>query len=218
MELGRALLVIQHRRLEQRLQHVCAPAFFELRLEEERARVPPVPFATARLEVEGELGSQAVEHLLASALPEGDLISQSAAGQFQLLLLSAHPNLAAERLQRASDVLRERNLRISSTLHSSHDYASNGAASKPPATATETRLPVGGSFVVADENMRRVCKLLERIASAHAAASLPRAMAAGAPAAGRRPSRRRVAQHTACCSVNGRRFSSSDGCSPATKA
>ena len=68
---------LQQQVLEQRLRRSCDHAFLEVRVEEEcdNAAKGGPPLAVADLEIEGGLGSHAVQLLLASRLRQQDLIA-----------------------------------------------------------------------------------------------------------------------------------------------
>ncbi len=169
IDLGAVLLVIQYRRLEQRLRRACDPAFFELRVEEaceERQKGGP-PLAVVELAVEGPLGTHAVQLLLASQLSRQDLIASPSAGSYQLLFLSSAPADAERRVETIRDQLRQRGMRVRATVRACpRDGATAadllGHALEEVATIS-TRRP-SADFVVQDETMRRVCRLLSKIA------------------------------------------------------
>ena len=165
IDLGRVLVVVQYRGLEQRLHRVCAPPFFDLRVEEECERVATAPFAVAELEVEGELGFQAIELILAAELVERDLITRREAGRYQLLMLHTEPDEAARRVARACRVLRERELKVKERLACSPRDGTSvvGLLGQAPVSTSGPQLSAG-KFVIAAEPMRRVQRLLERVA------------------------------------------------------
>jgi two-component system, NtrC family, response regulator AtoC len=167
IDLGQVMLVIKHRKLEQRLRPVCSSALFELRVEEEceRAAAGGARFAVAGLTVEGELAVQGIEALLASELRQRDLLAARGPGHYELMMLDAGPEEAQERLARAAAVLRERQLRVETQLFcaprdgvSATRLLGRGPDSLPPSSHD---LMTG--FVVVDDAMRRVRRLLERV-------------------------------------------------------
>lgn len=169
IDLGTVLLVVQYRRLEQRLRRSCGFAFFELRVEEEceRASVSDVPFAVARLEVDGGLGAHAVQLLLASELLQEDLITSSGAGRYELLWPGVSPADAEARLALVRQRLAQRNLRVSVQLsHWPRDgrSAAELLGRQPGAPRRERERERPSGLVVHDETMARTCKLLERVA------------------------------------------------------
>lgn len=168
IDLGEVLLVVQYRRLEQRLKRICPWQFFELRAEEEwdRARIQRGHVAVARLHVEGELSADAVQLLLAAKLGARELVSSSAPGVFELLML-ARDAAQAERLCLAvCDELRQRGAKASVQLTCTDDEGDGAGALLGRGRAKD-----GGErpvlslapFVVVDRAMRRVCELLQRV-------------------------------------------------------
>jgi DNA-binding NtrC family response regulator len=169
IDLGEVLLVVQHRRLEQNRWRSSSPAFFELRLEEEclRALDTQASFAVARLEIAGELGARAAELLLVSALGPRDLVTSSRPGCYELLLLDVDSDEARKRVERASDVLSARNLKVQSNLACApRDGSTPGAllGRKLALPLASAKPPDRADFVVLDDVMRRTCRLLERVA------------------------------------------------------
>jgi DNA-binding NtrC family response regulator len=167
IDLGQVMLVIKHRRLEQRLRPVCSAALFELRVEEEceRAALGTTRFAVVSLVVEGELAAQGVEALLASELRQRDLLATRAPGHYDLLLLDAGPEEAQERSSRAAALLRERQLSVETRLFCAPRDGVNptrllgrGPDSLPPSSHD-----LLAGFIVVDDAMRRVRRLLERV-------------------------------------------------------
>jgi two-component system, NtrC family, response regulator AtoC len=167
IDLGQVMLVIKHRKLEQRLRHACSSALFDLRVEEEseRAATGTGRFAIASLAIEGALAAQAIEALLVGELRQRDLIATRAPGHHELLMLDAGPDEARERLGRAVAVLRERQLHVETQLFCAPRDGLTPASllgrrsdSLPPSSH---ELMAG--FIVADDAMRRVRRLLERI-------------------------------------------------------
>ncbi|HTV20888.1 MAG TPA: sigma 54-interacting transcriptional regulator [Polyangiaceae bacterium] len=177
IDLGEVLIVVQHRRLEQKLRRASAPVFFELRVEEECARLgassssPSASasgeFALARLDVQGALDAAAVQLLLVGSLGPRDLVSSPSPGLFELLLLDTEGDAGEARLERAREVLESRGVRVSTRVACApRDGASLqallGRPSLRPVPARVSSAP--SDFVVVDEAMRRVCRLLERVA------------------------------------------------------
>ncbi len=171
IDLGAVLLVIQYRRIEQRLRRSCERAFFELRVEEEceHARNSGVPFALAQLEVEGGLGTHAIQLLLASDLRDEDAISSGSPGKYELLWLGASLEEADFRLAALIERMARRSLRARAELrHCPRDgYDAREllgrALGRPTAPPAPQRAPQR-ELVVVDDTMRRVHKLLERVA------------------------------------------------------
>jgi DNA-binding NtrC family response regulator len=155
IDLGEVLLVVQHRRLEQRLSRVCEPAFFELRLEEEQERAGGLApsFAVVRLKVEGELEAQAVLLLVASQLAARELVCSPDPSSYRLLLLEHEPAQVGRRLERLSQLLAGRGLVV-------HAATSTPPPASKPASSRTSYAPL----VVEDPAMLRVCRLLERVA------------------------------------------------------
>ena len=170
IDLGAVLLVVQYRRIEQRLRRSCVPAFFQLRVEEEceRSLRQGGQFALTSLEVDGGLGSHAIQLLLASELHDEDLITSSAPGKYDLLWPNVTLADAEKRLEISVARLGQRGLHARAQLkhfpRDGQDVAD--LFGRPAGTATRPPLERGhaGGFVVVDEAMRRVHKLLARIA------------------------------------------------------
>ena len=169
IDLGDVLLVLQARRLEQRLNRVCSAAFFELRLEEEteRRRGAAAGVGVARLDVAGELGRRAVELLLASELGARDLICSPEPNCYELMFLDDDPTLAEARLARMAEILAARGLLVRARLtrqpkDGDDARALLGRAEITPAPAHD--VAKYAPLIVEDQAMLRVCRLLERVA------------------------------------------------------
>jgi DNA-binding NtrC family response regulator len=168
VDLGEVLLVVQSRRLEQRLNRICSPAFFELRLEEEteRAAGGASKAMRARLTTQGELSALAVQALLAAELGPQDLVCSAGSERFELLLLERSPSQAAELLSRLKSRLLARGLAVEAELltHPS-DHAPALEPARPARARPETEdLAAYAPLLAADPAMLRVCRLLERVA------------------------------------------------------
>ena len=167
IDLGQVMLVIKHRKLEQRLRPACSSALFELRVEEEceRAATGTARFAVASLAVQGELAAPAIEALLGSELRQRDLIATRAPGRYELLMLDAGPEEAQERLGRAVAVLRERQLRVEPRLFCAPRDGVNPTSllGRRPDSLPPSSHDLMAGFIVVDDAMRRVRRLLERI-------------------------------------------------------
>jgi DNA-binding NtrC family response regulator len=155
IDLGEVLLVVQHRRLEQRLSRVCEPAFFELRLEEEQERASggAAGFAVVRLDVEGELDAQAVLLLLASELRARELVCSPEPNRYRLFLPDCEPAQVEKRTARLNQLLAARGLLVHAA-----------ASTPPPAPKPASARASFGPLVVEDPVMLRVCRLLQRVA------------------------------------------------------
>ncbi|HEX2873044.1 MAG TPA: sigma 54-interacting transcriptional regulator [Polyangiaceae bacterium] len=167
IDLGQVMLVIKHRTLEQRLRPTCSAELFDLRLEEEceRAASGAARFAVVSLVVTGGLPVQGIEALLAGELRQRDLLATRAPGHYELLMLDAGPEEAQERSGRAAAALCERQLRVDTRLFCSpRDGVSptrllgRGPDSLPPSSPNPM-----AEFIVVDDAMRRVRRLLERV-------------------------------------------------------
>ena len=167
IDLGQVMLVIKHRKLEQRLRPACSLALFELRVEEEceRAAAGTARFAVASLAVEGELSAAAVEALLGSELRQRDLIAIREPGHYQLLMLDAGPEEAQERLGRAVAVLRERQLRVEPRLFCAprDGVDPTSLLGRRPDSLPPSSHALMAGFIIVDDAMRRVRRLLERV-------------------------------------------------------
>ncbi|MEO8900177.1 MAG: sigma 54-interacting transcriptional regulator [Polyangiaceae bacterium] len=169
IDLGAVLLVVQYRRIEQRLRRSCDPAFFELRVEEECARAAHTdePFAVARLDVEGALGAHAIHLLLSSELRREDLIANSGAGKYEVLWPGVTPAEADQRCEMLLQRLAQRSLTASAKLvHCPRDGRSVADLLGRPADGASPSVEPARTtgLIVHDENMVRVCRLLARVA------------------------------------------------------
>ncbi|MET0794113.1 MAG: sigma 54-interacting transcriptional regulator, partial [Polyangiaceae bacterium] len=183
VDLGAVLLVVQYRRIEQRLRRSCDRTFFEVRVEEERERAAAdgPPFAVATLEVEGGLGSHAIQLLLATELNDEDLVSSSGPGKYDLLWLATSPADAAERLDRVVTRLGQRSLRARGQLDFyPRDERTPGERAQLPSRAASAWRTRRHEIVVVDQTMQRVYKLLQRIADSELSLLL-----IGSPGAGK---------------------------------
>jgi two-component system, NtrC family, response regulator AtoC len=167
IDLGQVMLVIKHRKLEQRLRPACSTELFELRVEEEceRAANLGARFAVASVAVEGELPAQASEALLAAELRQRDLIATRTPGHYELLLLDAGPDEAQERVGRAVVALRERQQRVETRVFCApRDGVSvSSLLGRRPESLPPSSHDLLAGFIVVDDAMRRVRRLLERI-------------------------------------------------------
>jgi two-component system, NtrC family, response regulator AtoC len=154
IDLGEVLLVVHHRRLEQRFKRACPWPFFQLRAEEEwdRVRRREGHAAVAQLRVDSELGPDALQLLLASGLREGELVSSSRPGVLALC-----------------DQLRERGAVVAMQLC----YAPSEGPEEKVGWLLGRRqtegprpraVPSVAPFVVVAPAMLRVCELLQRVA------------------------------------------------------
>jgi two-component system, NtrC family, response regulator AtoC len=164
IDLGTVLLVVQYRRLTQRLRRTTSPAFLQLRVEEECQRGDR-HFAVARFAVEGGLSPHAVQLLLSSHLRASDLIAATAPGEYRILLCDLEPAAAEKILDAARTQLAERGVRASFTLRASprdgrdpQKLLDGSAAKSPPSR------PIRPGVIAEDEAMLRVYRLAERIA------------------------------------------------------
>ncbi|HEY4159036.1 MAG TPA: sigma 54-interacting transcriptional regulator [Polyangiaceae bacterium] len=168
IDLGAVLLVLQYRRLEQRLRRSCDPAFFQLRVEEECERVANggPEFAVCSVEVEGGLGTHAVQLLLASELTREDLITSGGPGKYEVLLCAVSPSDASRRIELLTQRLMQRNLRARTTFRQCPRDGLSVAEllGHAPPRSRPLKSAVRADFVVKDDAMRRVCRLLERVA------------------------------------------------------
>jgi two-component system, NtrC family, response regulator AtoC len=169
IDLGDVLLVVQARRLEQRLNRVCSPAFFELSLEEEaeRSRGAAAGVGVAQLDVAGELGARAVELLLASELGARDLVCSPKPNRYQLMFLDRESTGAEARLARMMEILSARGLSVRARLtlqprDGDDARALLGRAEAAPVLAHD--VAKYAPLIVEDQAMLRVCRLLERVA------------------------------------------------------
>jgi DNA-binding NtrC family response regulator len=171
IDLGAVLLVVQYRQLEQRLRRSCDHAFFELRVEEECERAASgdanVRFALVRLDVDGGLGTHAVQLLLASELAREDLISSSGPGKYEVMLTGVSRASAEKRAELLTQGLNQRALAVRSRfLHfpSDSQKASDFLGRQPELRGSASFRAARADVVVHDESMLRVHRLLERVA------------------------------------------------------
>jgi DNA-binding NtrC family response regulator len=168
IDLGAVLLVVQYRRLEQRLRRSCDPAFFDLRVDEEceRALAEDTPFSVARLEVDGGLGTHAVQLLIASELRQEDLIATSGSGKYDILWAATRLADARRRSDAIRGRLAQRGLQVSVELKECPADGRSAAAllGRPEAARRELAGRAQSKLVGHDETMLRVCKLLEKVA------------------------------------------------------
>jgi hypothetical protein len=169
IDLGTVLLVIQYRRIEQRLRRSCDRALFELRVEEEceEAAKGGAPLAVAEIEVDGGLGTHAVQLLLAAQLRQQDLIANLAPGKYEILLPATAPGDAEARVERMQAQLRQRALRVRAIVRCCPRDAGSAGALLGRGLAGSVKLAESRrhtDLVVQDETMQRVCKLSSRVA------------------------------------------------------
>jgi DNA-binding NtrC family response regulator len=95
--IGATTLVVRHLPGQGKLRRAWPHAYFQARLEEECARAADTrePLAIVRLSVSGELEPAVVADVLAPALRRPDLLGHFAPGEYELLLPSTPPELAA---------------------------------------------------------------------------------------------------------------------------
>ncbi len=173
IDLGAVLLVLQYRNPSARLRRICHRAELSLRIDEMLAEEPePSSFALVRFDIERGLPAHAVQVVLASALRDDDLLAWAGGGRFEALLVDVTPEEADGLVRAVINRLAQRmtTARASSTCfprdgreallgeHTQHDTGQ-------PAGARPRSIP--GAWIVHDEAMLHVVRLLERIADSH---------------------------------------------------
>ena len=172
IDLGAILLVVRNRALTERRERTCHPALFELRVEDEIARLGSGgrPFAVARLDVDGSLSPRATQVVVVASLEAADLTSSPKPGRHDLLLLGATPEAAAERVERVTRRLAERGASVKSAIAC---CPRDGATSAkllgvaPPSSPTAKapgHAAASDDPIARDEAMTRVLRLLDRVA------------------------------------------------------
>jgi DNA-binding NtrC family response regulator len=171
VDMGAVLLVLRDRALTARGERTCHPALFELHVEEEEARLEAggSVFAVARLVLEGPLNPRAAEIVVAAALEGKDIACSPEPGHHDVLFFGAEPEGAKSRLARLLRVLSERSVRVQSTLTCYPRRLSPRAsrtAGTSPAGPGVTRGSGGlrEGPIATDDAMRRVLRLIERVA------------------------------------------------------
>ncbi len=167
IDVGRVMLVIKHRSLEQRLRPLCSSELLEVRIEEECERVAAGNgrFALLLVSVEGPLTAPAVEAVLAAELRARDSFARRGTGRYELLLLDAGPDEAQERATRIVAALRERQMTAEARINCApRDGVSLAEllGRRPEPTPPSSHGSLSG-FVVVDDASRRVRRLLERV-------------------------------------------------------
>jgi DNA-binding NtrC family response regulator len=162
VDLGAVLLVVQYRNPSARPRRTCHRSELELRIEEERERGDGAPFAVVRLEIERGLPPHAVQVVLASALREDDRLAAGGDGRFDALLVGATPAEADARVRDVVDRLAQRQTTARASIE---HYPREQTATATRATDRAPLVP--GPWIVRDEAMLHVVRLLERIADSH---------------------------------------------------
>ena len=170
INLGALLLVVRDRALTERRERTCHPALFELRVEDEIARLASGgrPFAVAHLDVDGSLSARAAQVVVVASLDPGNLTSTQSPGRHDVLLLGATPEAAAERVERVTRRLAERGASVRSSIACCPRDGGTAAkllgVSPPPVKASSRAAGHDPLTIARDEAMTRVLRLLDRVA------------------------------------------------------
>jgi DNA-binding NtrC family response regulator len=169
VDLGAVLLVVQYRNPSARLRRTCHHAELELRIEEECERGEGT-FALVRFDVQRGLPPHAVQVVLAGALGAGDMLAAGSGGRFDALLMGVTPEQAHERVRQVIDRLAQRETTATASLRC---FPRDGrdAPSLLGDRAADARVARGRAvpapWIVRDEAMVRVVRLIERVADSH---------------------------------------------------
>jgi two-component system response regulator AtoC len=160
IDVGSVLVVVQAGGSVARSPRLATHGYFEERVDEEcrRADRGRSPFSVARLQVAG-LEPAAVEEALHEALGDSSLIAAYAPGEYEILCLDGEP--AAQRMMAELEA-RGAEARLGLASH-----PGDGRSAGELLANASQRLrggDVAEGTVIADENMRNLYRLAERIA------------------------------------------------------
>jgi DNA-binding NtrC family response regulator len=118
VEVGKVMLIVQNTRASKPRRRVASHEYFEERLEEECARSERSDnaFAVLRISVQSRAGEDSAEAALLEALRPFDVLARYAAGEYEILLLDAFPEMAREVTFRIADLLTLEGCRIKTGL------------------------------------------------------------------------------------------------------
>jgi DNA-binding NtrC family response regulator len=170
VDLGAVLLVVQYRDPGARLRRICHRAELELRVEEECERAGPTSFALLRFDIQRGLPPHAVQVVLAGALREQDLLATAGGGRFDALVLDVTPDQAEERARRVIDGLAQRKTTASASVRCFPRDGRDAAAllgERVAGAAPPRGREIPAPWIVRDESMLHVVRLLERVADSH---------------------------------------------------
>ncbi|MHB8874131.1 MAG: sigma 54-interacting transcriptional regulator [Myxococcaceae bacterium] len=150
--LGAAWQLHTHARFAERLEEECA-----------RAEGARREFAVIRLQVQGQVPAGSVQQILAPAVRPVDLVASYGPGEYEILAMDATPGAAEALLVPLVTRLRAQGANVRTGIAC---YPRDGRAPEPLLAACSAVSPVeGSSFVVRDDAMQRLHKLVERIAA-----------------------------------------------------
>ena len=168
VDLGKTMLIVQASGSAERPRRRWSHDYFEMRLEEEVARAHAFgrTFAVIRVLLEGREGSSAVEDLLTNSLRPFDLVATYAPGEYEVLLVDAPSHEATKwidkfriRLGPAGD-----RVQLGCAVYPDDALQPEGLVSKAGAPLHATTPDTPRSRVFDDAAMKRLMRLIERIA------------------------------------------------------
>ncbi len=169
--LGNVSVVVQQRSNPVRSRRLWSHDYFEGRVAEECARAErsPTEFSVLRLRFGREVPPIEVQEPFSDVLREVDVIGLYSSGEYELLLIDTpgdEADVVIDRLQEKFDQLGiPVEVGVASYPKDGRDadklIARSSAGSRPNATA----MPAGKTVVLADEAMRNLYRLAERVAA-----------------------------------------------------
>ncbi|MFW5738822.1 MAG: sigma 54-interacting transcriptional regulator, partial [Myxococcota bacterium] len=169
IELGTAVVVVQHAVSRGRPRRLWAHGYFEGRLEEECARAERnrSTFTVLRLHVGSAADSSAVEHGLAAATRSVDVVAAYGPGEYEVLAVDVDEERGATLRGRIAAELEARGLqpRIGMANYPRDGRNPDRLIARACERARDQRKPASeGPLVVVDPAMQRLYALAERVA------------------------------------------------------
>ena len=170
IELGSAIVVVQHSVSGTRPRRLWAHGYFEGRLEEECARAErnPSTFAVLRIHAAPETPSGVIEEALVAATRAEDVVAAYGPGEYEVLAIDVDTDRASKLHQRVAQEVKLRGARARVGVAC---YPQDGrnpdrliAKASERAVGGETEAGATGPLVVLDPAMQRLYRLAERVA------------------------------------------------------
>ncbi len=171
IDVGSVTLILQPNSAQSRPRRIWTHGYFEARLEEECARAVERGgrFAVARLHLHGTSRARDVEELLARTVRSTDILASYGPGELEVLFLDTSPKDAAEHLRK--EILPvlggERAAAVGLACFPRDGRTPETLMAKACAEARDEPGPssrMNAPIIIADEAMKRLHRLLERVA------------------------------------------------------
>ena len=168
IELGTAVVVVQHAVSEGRPRRLWAHGYFEARLEEECARADRSrsSFAVFRIHAGENASAEAIERSLAAATRSVDVVAAYGPGEYEVLAIDVDPERASTLRSRVMSELEARGLRpkVGMACFPSDGRNPDRLIARACERALGERPQAEGPLVIVDPAMQRLYRLAERVA------------------------------------------------------